>query len=225
MKDIFLLDLDDTLTDFPRAEEKNFYETLASVGVRATGEVYERFHRINNDLWRQLEAGEIKREELNIRRFAMLFEEFGIGADPAEAAAFYVNNFENICFPFDGAAEFVRELSARGRVYIVSNGSKNKQRAHIKRAGIEGYLCGAFISEEVGFDKPMYGFAHHVETHIEGFRRDRAVWIGDSLTSDMVCAKSVGIDFILYLPRTMSVSYEGRFARSYGEILRLLDTM
>ncbi len=225
MKDIFLLDLDDTLVDFPRAEEQNFYESLRSQGVGAGAELYERFHRINDALWRQLERGELSRERLKVLRFERLFSECGIQADAEEVARFYVKGFEHICFPFDGARELLRELSGRGRVFIVSNGGSATQHSHVKLAGFEEYLSGMFISEEIGFDKPMSGFAHHVETHIEGYDRARAVWIGDSLTSDMVCAKSVGIDFILYFPRPMSVSYDGWSAGSYGELLALLQKM
>ena len=225
MKDIFLLDLDDTLIDFHRAEEKNFFETLKFVGVKADGELYSRFHEINDGLWRALERGEVGREELKVLRFARLFAERGISADEGRASDFYFNNFENICFPFDGVYDFLEELCRRGRVYIVSNGGVRKQYAEVRLAGFGKYLSGMFISEEIGFDKPMPAFAHHVETHIEGYDRARAVWIGDSLTSDMVCAKSVGIDFILYLPRTMSVSYDGRIATSYGEVLKILDDM
>ncbi len=225
MKDIFLIDLDDTLLDFPRAERQNFTETLASVGVKANAELYGRFHLINDALWRALERGETTREKLKIRRFELLFSEFGLGADAGAAGTFYYANFENICYPYAGAAEFLEELSQRGRVFLVTNGGARIQHSHVKLAGFGKYLSGMFISEEIGFDKPMPEFARHVEANIEGYDRARAVWIGDSLTSDMVCAKSVGIDFILYLPRPSSALYEGRKAASYGEVLKLLDEM
>ncbi len=222
MKDIFLLDLDDTLVDFPRAEERNFFETLSAVGVQASGELYGRFHLINDALWRALERGEMTREILKVRRFELLFREFGIEADAQRASDFYYRNFEGICYPFDGAAEFLRELSARGRVYLVTNGGARIQHSHVRLAGFGGYLSGMFISEEIGCEKPERAFAEFVETHIEGYERERAVWIGDSLTSDMLCAKTVGIDFILYFPRPMPKPYDGLKVRSYLEILNKL---
>ena len=225
MKDIFLLDLDDTLLDFPRAEEQNFYESLKSVGAEPSRELYGRFHLINDDLWRRLERGEIEREKLKVRRFELLFKECGIEADAEKVAAFYVKNFDNICYPFEGSAALLQELSAAGRVFIVSNGGASTQHSHVKLAGFGQYLSGMFISEEIGFHKPMSEFAHHVEAHIENYDRARAVWIGDSLTSDMVCAKSVGIDFILYLPRTMSVSYDGLKAGDYKTLFDLIQGM
>lgn len=225
MKDIFLIDLDDTLLDFPRAEEKNFYESLLSVGVKADRGIYGRFHLINDALWRKLERGEMERERLKVRRFELLFEEYGVEADAEKVSAFYFENFEKICFPFEGAEELLRELASRGRAYIVTNGGRKIQHAHIAIAGFGKYLSGMFISEEIGFDKPMPEFARHVETHIEGYERDRAVWIGDSLTSDMQCARSVGIDFVLYLPRPTSAPYDGRKAGNYRKLLEVLDRM
>ncbi len=225
MKDIFLLDLDETLVDFSRAEERNFYESLAFAGVKADGRMYGRFHEINDALWKSLERGEIGREALKVRRFEKLFRAYGIEADAEKVSAFYYRNFQNFCFPFRGSENFLKKLSTRGRVYIVTNGGTEIQHAHVKIAGFERFLSGMFISEEIGFDKPMSEFATHVEEHIPDYERARAVWIGDSLTSDMVCAKSVGIDFILYLPHTMSVPYGGLVARNYSEILSLLDKM
>ncbi len=225
MKDIFLVDLDDTLLDFPRAEERNFYESLGSAGAEPRRDIYGRFHFINGCLWRKLEEGEIGREELRVLRFEMLFEEYGIKADAEKVSAFYVKNFDNICYPFDGAAEFLKALSLRGRVFIVTNGGADTQRSHVKTAGFGQFISGMFISEEIGFHKPMSGFARYAETHIENYGRARAVWIGDSLTSDMVCAKSAGIDFILYLPRNASVSYGGLAAASYGSVLKMIDGM
>ena len=225
MKDIFLIDLDDTLLDFPRAEKRNFSESLRSVGVEADAALYGRFHLINDALWRQLERGEIERERLKVRRFELLFEEYGIEADAEKVSAFYFKNFEQFCYPFDGAEDFLKELSRRGRAYLVTNGGKKIQHAHVRIAGFGKYLRGMFISEEIGFDKPMPEFARHVETHIEGYERSRAVWIGDSVTSDMACAKSVGIDGILFLPRPASVSFDGPKAESYRQVLELLDGM
>ncbi len=225
MKDIFLIDLDDTLLDFPRAEERNFYESLLSVGVTADRGVYGRFHIINDALWRKLEEGKIDRKTLQVKRFERLFAEYGIEADAAKVSSFYYANFENFCFPFDGAAEFLEKLSSRGRVYLVTNGGSRIQHAHVALAGFEKYLSGMFISEEIGYDKPMPAFARHVEEHIENYDRSRAVWIGDSLTSDMVCARSVGIDFILYLPRPAKRLYDGLRASNYRKLLAIIESL
>ena len=100
MKDIFLLDLDETLLDFSKAEEVNFLRALERHGIPADAAVYAHFHKINDDLWKLLERGGIEREVLKVRRFELLFEELGIEADGAAVANTYFDNFPNVCFPF-----------------------------------------------------------------------------------------------------------------------------
>lgn len=225
MKDIFLLDLDDTLLDFQRAEKLNFMQTLEAFSVKASEDMYARFHAINDGLWKALERGETTRERLKEQRFAYLFAEYGLERDVPAVAKWYYENFANICIPFAGANDFLKELSARGRVYIVTNGGTLVQKAHLRDSGFLPYITDVFISEEIGCNKPTREYAIHVEEHIENYERSRAVWIGDSLTSDMVCAKTVGIDFILYLHGTMSANYVGYVAHDFNEVLSILSGM
>lgn len=222
MKDIFLLDMDDTLLDFARAERENLKKTLGGFGIEADEELVARFHAINDALWKALERGETTREELLVRRFVTLFEEYGSCADAELASKVYFENFPGICFPFAGAAEFLAALSARGRVYLCTNGSTVIQRRHIELAGFAPFLSGVFISQEVGFDKPSKEYAEAVMAAIPAFRAENTVWIGDSLTSDCLCAKRMGTDFILFLPRGEEKEYSGKRVSRYEEVFSLL---
>lgn len=223
MKDIFLIDMDETLLDFPHAERENLRNALTRYGIGFDEARFARFHKINDDLWKLLERGGITREELKLRRFELLFGEFGIHARADEVAKTYFDGFPELCFPYEGAADFLRELASRGRVYIATNGGAHIQRRHIELAGFSPYLTDVFISEEMGADKPSQAFADGAASRIAGFERSRAVWIGDSLTSDMLCAEKMGVDFILYAPKGAPKGYSGRMAGNYGEALALLD--
>ena len=223
MKDIFLLDMDETLLDFSRAEEANFFWALASFGVQADRGVYERFHVINDSLWKALERGETTREEIMHRRFELLFAEYGFTADPDAVALAYFENFTNVCFPYAGAADFLKTLSERGRVYIVTNGSTGIQKRHIKDAGFEPYLTGVFISEEMGVYKPAKEYADYVKAHVEDFEEARAIWLGDSLTSDMGCANNANVDFVLFAPKGKPQGYAGKWVANYDDFLKLIE--
>lgn len=225
MKDIFLLDLDDTLLDFRRAERANLKKSLKQAGVPVKEALLSRFHEINDFLWKALERGEIDRERLKGERFKLLFEEFGISRDADAAAKYYFENFPFVCYPFAGAKKFLRELSRRGRVYLVTNGGAEIQRRHILKAGFSPYLVGVFLSEEVGFPKPSAQFAQYVEAHIPQFSAERAVWIGDSLTSDGACAKRAGIRFILFSKDGPPKGYAGDCAKTYEELLGRVGTL
>ncbi len=222
MKEIFLLDLDGTLLDFSAAERENLLATLRAFSLPASEEILRRFHAVNDALWQALERGELSRERLKVLRFETLFAEEGIEADARAVSERYLAGFEGICYPYRGAAEFLKELSARGRAYLVTNGGTAIQRSHIRLAGFGPYFAGTFISEEMGCDKPSKAFADRVASQIPAFRRERAVWLGDSLTSDMVCAKVLGVDFILFAPSGAPTGYRGDVARNYEEAMQLI---
>lgn len=223
MKDIFLLDMDDTLFDFRRTEEINFCETLEKFGIRANKQAFERFRDINIGLWQQFERGEMTKEQIKLRRFSQLFEEYGYDIDVEKVAHSYVDNFKEICIPFDGAEWFLKELLSSGKIYIVTNGNTDIQMRHLTDAGFLPFIEKIFISDEIGFAKPSKKFAEHLKTHIENFESGRAVWIGDSLTSDKKCAEVAGVDFILFAPHGTPQSYDGLIATSYAEVMQILN--
>ncbi len=218
MRDIFLLDMDDTLLDFERAERAGVYDTFRAIGLCADDAVATRFHEINDSLWKALERGEIVRERIVYKRFEMLFGEYGITADVNRAAEIYFEALAAHCYPFEGMEEFLAGLKRRGRVYIVTNGSRYIQRRHLQEGGILPYCDGVFISDEIGYNKPSVPFCDHVRAHIAGFTGERAVYLGDSLTADKVCADYLGALFIRYLPR----GRQGDGIRRYEDFWDLL---
>ena len=222
MKDIFLLDMDDTLFDFRRTEQINLRDTLALFGIPADAEVWKSFHEINALLWQEFERGEITKPQIKLKRFERLFAKYGYSADIAAVSEKYVNNFNEICIPFDGAREFLSALSELGRIYAVTNGNTDCQKRHIADAGFLPLFDGMFISDEIGFAKPSKQFAEYVKTHIPGFECRRAVWVGDSLTSDKACAVVAGVDFILYAPNGVPCGYTGVSAKDYNQLLKLI---
>ena len=81
MKNIFLLDVDDTLLDFQRAEREQVIATLAEHGIAADESTADLFHIINDSLWKKLERGEITRDKLVVERFEILLEKLGAKGD------------------------------------------------------------------------------------------------------------------------------------------------
>ncbi len=225
MKDTFLLDIDDTLLDFCRLEREQLAAVLASFGERADAEIAERFHAINDSLWKALERGEITRERLVVVRFERLKEEFGLHTNAAALSVCFLEAMRAHAYLFDGALPFLQALAARGRLFAVTNGASRVQRSHMETTGIMPYFKEVFISEEVGAQKPSEAYVRHVRDHIPAFDPARTLYIGDSLTSDMVCAKLLGVAFILYRPQGRPEGWKGLCAESYPEILTFADGM
>lgn len=82
MKDIFLLDIDETLFDFPREEREALWRTLKKRGVEPTEEMLARYHAINESYWKKLERGEITRARLVVERFEVFLREYGRADSP-----------------------------------------------------------------------------------------------------------------------------------------------
>lgn len=225
MKDIFLLDIDETLFDFPREEREALWRTLKKRGIEPTEEMLARYHAINESYWKKLERGEITRARLVVERFEVFLREYGRADSPEAFSREYFSELASGgCF-YPGAEAFVKALKGRGRIFLVTNGATFTQTHRIAASGVGTYADGVFISETIGINKPSEAYAAFVETHIEGYERSRAVWVGDSLTSDAPCAASRGIDFILYRPSGVPEGYKGLCAQSYDEVLALIDRM
>lgn len=223
MKDIFLVDADETLLDFRRTEREQFFASLSLAGAAPDEEMCRRFSEINDGLWKALERGETTRAKLVVDRFRILFAEYGIPADARKISDSYLEGIPHRGYFLPGAEEFFLALKARGRVYIVTNGSARSQTERLKITGISARADGVFISELIGADKPSEGFAAYVEEHVPDYERRRAVWMGDSLTSDAACAATRGIDFILYRPGGVPQGYTGYCACSYSEMLGIAE--
>lgn len=225
MKDIFLLDIDETLFDFPREEREALWRTLKKRGIEPTGEMLARYHAINESYWKKLERGEITRARLVVERFEVFLREYGRADSPEAFSREYFSELASGgCF-YPGAEAFVKALKGRGRIFLVTNGATFTQTHRIAASGLGTYADGVFISETIGINKPSEAYAAFVEAHIEGYEHSRAVWVGDSLTSDAPCAASRGIDFILYRPSGAPEGYKGLCAQSYDEVLALIDRM
>lgn len=223
MKDIFLLDMDDTLLDFQHLERENLIGVLTSFGIGADEKTARRFHEINDSLWKALERGEIARPQIVTRRFELLFAELGVSLGVRKVADAYFNGLAEKCFPFGGMHAFLEELKARGKIYVTTNGASSIQRRHLRDAGILPYVSGVFISDEIGANKPSAEYCRYVAEHISDFEAERAVYVGDSITSDKLSAERMGADFILFAPRGIPEGYGGKHAETYEEVLKIID--
>ena len=224
MKDTFFLDVDDTLLDFRRAEREQLLATLQAHGIAADGRTADLFHTINDGLWKALERGETTRERLVVDRFSILLGRLGQRGDAAALSDTFFAGTPSRAYAIAGAADFLAALRRRGRVYAVTNGAKELQRRRIGAAGLEAFFDGMFISGELGCNKPSDGYVARVLEGVPAFCAARSVYAGDSLTSDLVCAQKMGVDFILLRP-ACPAGYGGLYARDYAEALALIGAL
>lgn len=196
-----LLDLDDTILDFHRAEKIALTRALTEAGVEVTDARLSRYSEINDSRWRLLEEKKITRPEVLFSRFEIFFGELGIRADAHAVQTAYERYLSIGHFFMPGAEKLLETLYPRYRLYLASNGTASVQAGRIASAGIAKYFCGMFISEKVGADKPDPAFFRAVFAEIPDFRKEETLMLGDSLTSDIRGGNGVGIRTVWYNPR------------------------
>ena len=198
-----LLDMDNTILDFTRAERVAASKALAAMGIQPTDELLKRYHEINEDQWRLFELGKLEREQVKVRRYELLFDEMGIDASPRETAKVYEGLLGIGHYFMDGAVELLETLSGEYRLYLATNGTSNVQKSRISSSDISKYFQGIYISEDVGYNKPDPRYFEACFKDIPSFIREETVMIGDSLTSDIKGGINAGI-------KTVWFNYEGK---------------
>ena len=193
MTEFLFLDLDDTILDFHKAERIAIAKTIRNFGVEPTEEILELYHKINKWHWEQLELGKLTRAEVLVNRFGMLFEQLGREADPAACARSYEKNLSIGHYFLPGAEEAVKRLHKKYRLFLVSNGTAVVQQGRMTSAGLYPYFEQVFISQEIGFNKPDKAYFDACFARIPGFDREKALVVGDSLTSDILGGINAGV--------------------------------
>ena len=197
---ILLLDLDDTILDFHRAEAIAIRATLTQLGIKADETTVKRYSEINRLHWEMLEKKLITRRQVLIGRFGMLFDELGIEADPDGAQKIYEKRLGTGHFFMPGAEETLEMLYGRCRMFICSNGTYSVQEGRIASAGISKYFENIFISEKIGHNKPDRKYFDYCFSQIAGFSEELALIVGDSLSSDIQGGINAGIKTCWFNP-------------------------
>ena len=187
------LDLDDTILDFHKAERIALSKTIADFGVEPTEEVLSRYHVINKWHWEQLEQGKLTREEVLQNRFGVLFDELGVAADKEACARAYEKNLSIGHYFLPGAEEAVENLNKKYRLFLASNGTASVQHGRMTSANLYRFFEKVFVSQEIGHNKPSKAYFDGCFALIPDFDPEKAIIVGDSLTSDILGGINAGI--------------------------------
>lgn len=200
-----LLDLDDTIFDFHKAEAIAVSKTLQDMQIEPTPEVIQRYSEINLSQWKRLELGEIDRDEVKVGRYRKLFKELVVDASATAAAKTYEGYLSIGHYFLPGAEDLLKTLSKSYRLYLVSNGTATVQKGRIGSSDIEQYFERIFISEIVGCNKPDVRFFEACFKEIPDFKKSETIIIGDSLSSDIQGGKNAGIYTLWFNPKHLLV--------------------
>lgn len=188
-----LIDIDDTLLDFGKCSRWAVLKTAGEQGVDLPEGWYGVFRNITDRLWNELEDGKITHADIFGQRWRMIFAVLGVNADPDAFEAGFLKNLSDSTERVDGAEDILRYLSSRYRVYTASNGPLGQQINRMKLSGLDRYICGQFVSEELGASKPQLEFYDRVFERLSPITPQETAAIGDSMRVDMSGAKKYGL--------------------------------
>jgi 2-haloacid dehalogenase len=195
-----LLDADNTLFDYDRAEAEALNETLDFTAPGAPrDQAVNAYREINAGYWKLYEQGKIDPAGLQSGRWGDLFGRMGIPGDPGAAAERYISLLSRKSHMFDGVVETVRELARRARLCLVTNGLSRVQRGRLANSGIAGAFTAVLISEEMGIAKPDARFFRAAGEAL-GLPAAELLCVGDSPAADVAGAQAAGIDACWYAP-------------------------
>jgi len=189
-----LFDADGTLLDFRSTEQHALETTFQNHHIDFTKEIRQLYDQINQPLWKQYEQGLLSREAVIYTRFVRLFEYLGIDEDGIAFEDEYQKELGRWHDVIDGAIDVVKDLKKSYDIYIVTNGVAATQYSRLKDSGLDKYFLNIFISEEIGYQKPMIEYFDYCFQHIKHLELDQTLIIGDSLSSDILGGNQAGID-------------------------------
>lgn len=220
-----LFDADNTLLDFTRSEDAAIRLTMNAFGITPTDELCESYSRINLSLWKALERKEIDKSTLKTKRFELFLKENALQGDQVLMAKYYMDSLSRQSFVMDGAKELLLELQDDYEIYIITNGIGFIQRGRMGASHINGLYKKLYISDEIGFEKPDVRYFERVFEDIEGFDKERALIIGDSMSSDIKGAISCAVDCCYFTPQGKMPSGDIRPTYTITKLSQLHDIL
>ncbi|MBQ2972275.1 MAG: HAD family hydrolase [Ruminococcus sp.] len=217
----YIFDLYGTLIDI-RTDESgdDFWETVAEFycenGAVYTGkEVRREYHRLSkiearllhliHPLYRNID---IKLEKV----FAKLYKLKGVNPTEklvAQTAVKFRKASTKFIELYDGVIDLLDSLKkANKNVYLLSNAQRCFTYPELLELGLVDFFDGIFISSDCACSKPQKTFFDKLIRHYK-LDKSKTIMIGNDCITDMLGAKSVGIDS-LYIHQDISTPLEGK---------------
>lgn len=195
-----LFDVDDTLLDFRATEKQALYTLFSEEQLELTQEVEQQYQLINRNLWKEFELGHISKETISNTRFKVLFEQFGRKVDGEEMGLKYQHFLSQGHDLLGNSRQILEQLKSDYDLYVVTNGIAKIQYKRLDDSKLRPFFKDIFVSEEIGFQKPMKEYFDYVFERIPAFEQEKALIIGDSLNSDIAGGQRADIQTVWLNP-------------------------
>lgn len=186
IKAVFI-DIDDTLLDFSKCAEYSMHKSFDDFGLKFNKVMFPVFEKINTGLWHRLEKGEITKNEIYGKRWVTVLAEFNIShIDGNKIEEHFQVHIRESAEKVDGAESLLKYLSAKYKIYAVSNGPHEQQIYRLQKSDLLQYFTDVFTSELLGVQKPDKAFFDACFNRTGKIKSSETVIIGDSLNADVL---------------------------------------
>lgn len=196
-------DLDHTLWDFDANARKTMEQLHIDFNLPEKGvHDFELFHKNylahNDRLWAQYRNGQIRQEELRLKRMWLSLLDFNIDD---EALALQMNELFLQLLPtrtllFPDTVEVLQYLAQKDyRLHLITNGFDEIQHAKLKSSGLTPFFPVVVTSEGSHSLKPQKEIFEYA-LRKTGARVQESLMIGDALEVDVAGALNVGMDAV-----------------------------
>ena len=229
-----IFDVDDTLLDFHVAYTKAQRAVAENLRINYSEEYQVLSEECGWRAWKEsgLDHTEcldiqktyhVRYEQYLKRHYGYLTEMLGIIAEADEMAMWHLNSIASTKIPMEtDTLQIYRKLAENYKLAIATNGIEWVQK--LRMSEFLPYTERVYISESIGAIKPSTLFYDHVLNDLQCDPQE-CLMIGDSITNDMIGAKSAGMDVCFYntrqkvVPVEVVVDYEIRKIRELIDIL------
>lgn len=219
-----LIDIDNTLYDYNKchliAMSKLIEFVRTELKISNFEEVYENSRRLTH-----IELKETASSHNRLIYFQKSCEILKI--NPLKYALkfydIYWVNFLNNMILYDGVLDFLKTVSVKSRICIVTDLTAHIQYKKIEKLNISDFISHIVTSEEAGKEKP-HPYIFLLALHKLQLRPDEVYMIGDSFEKDIVGAINLGIDCIWLNSESKKKTFETNIieVRVFKDILNLI---
>ncbi len=188
-------DADNTLLDFNGASKASFWKSFTQFDRTCSEEIYNRYKKINHEVWTEFELGKINAITLRSKRFQRLFEALDWNDISAqEFSKAYLQNLILTSEAYDGVVELLQKLRPDFTLSIITNGLQEVQRPRIEKLKMTELFASIVVSDEIGVAKPAIAYFDYVYQSIPNPPpKSEILVIGDSLNSDIQGGNNFGV--------------------------------
>jgi HAD superfamily hydrolase (TIGR01509 family) len=196
--DAVLFDLDGTLIEhtwqLSQITDSLFERFSDQLAPLTCDQFYEVFWPKNTDLWYMMVDGIIDGDTAQLYSYLNTLR--ALEKDTALAAAMCDTWIELVlaeAVPFDDTTTVLETVRTRYVTGIVTNGFTSMQRAKLNHYGLSQQVDFSLVSEEAGAHKPDPRIFAQALTQAGNIAPERAIFVGDTLGSDIEGAQQAGL--------------------------------